>query len=155
MNQEQEWSQLHGIDTDGITIWKDLHRLAEGRMSEDEASELLCDLVRDYSPSTAGYAAVPFLIENCENDLIALKTRSEMIHTACLILGLASSPDAPQVPESLVKNFSEEIKKQALQKLFLLASQEELGEHEVVCITSAALLLKGHRDAFDSLVSLL
>lgn len=87
--------------------------------------------------------------------MITLKTRSEMIHAACLILGLSSCPNAPQVPQNLVENFSESIKKQALQKLFLLASLEEVGESDIVCITSAALLMKGYRDAYDYLTQLL
>lgn len=152
MNEALEWSQLRGIDSDGITIWNDLNRLAKGQMTEDESSELLSDLVRDNSPSVAGYAAVPFLIKNCENDLITQKTRLEMIHAACLILGLSSNPNAPQIPESLAKNLSGTIKKQALKKLFYLASQEDLGAQDVLCIASAALLLKGYQDAFNHLM---
>jgi hypothetical protein len=150
MNDEAIWSELSGYDTSGLTIFKDLSRLVSGQLNEDECSELLLDLIRENQPSTAGYAALPYLLNDCR--AVSAKTRFEMLHAACMILGLASEPGSPEIPPNLAHHFHSTENRTALRKLFKAASEVDLSDDDIACVASVALLLKGDRELYGKII---
>lgn len=150
-NDEAElWGQVHGIDTSGSQILSDLKKLSAGRLSDDEASELFCDLARDHHTSTAGYAAIPYLLG--EDLRVSTEIRFSAAHAACLILGFAGGAASPPVPPSLLPNVADEVKRRALSQLLAAASQCDLSADDIVSVTAAALLVAGRPDEYFHLV---
>ncbi|SKB05543.1 hypothetical protein SAMN02745166_04301 [Prosthecobacter debontii] len=150
MTEKEMWSNLEGIDTDGITALSEIKRLLEGELNDDEVTELMCNLVRDGSPSSAGYGAIPYLIKG--SDKLTPKTQFEMVAAACLIIGLSSSDEAPKIDSMLIENFTENVKKTALQRLFLLASEVDLTPDDLISVSANAFMLTGRRDIYEYLI---
>lgn len=152
MNDEEAelWGQVHGIDTTGSQILADLKKLSAGHLSDDEASELFSDLVRDHHTCTAGYAAIPYLLS--DGLQVSAETHFSAAHAASLILGFAGGAASPPVPPSLQPNVADEVKRRALSQLLGAASQCDLGGDDVLCLASAALLVEGRSDEYFHLV---
>jgi hypothetical protein len=145
------WDHVSGINASGREVLADLRDLVAGRFSQDEQVDLMVELFREGAPTTAGYAAVPILLQG---SFLAPWTNWMMAHTAGLILGARGEEGNPPVPPELEAHQGPEVIRAAIQRILESAAGANLTVAELLDSFSVVLKLKGEPDLAGSLLEL-
>jgi hypothetical protein len=139
------WQHVSGIEFDGPTVQKDLQDLLSGKGGVSETQwEVLTDLYREGGPSTAGYAAVPLLLEPHEQ--VPPKLAWALYSTAGQIVAAIGKPDSPRVPDALGQIRTEATRLLAIERILVSAGKADLSVAELLYTFQVMMELKGRSD---------
>lgn len=142
MVEEQIWSRVEGLSFDGVTFGGLLTELVEGTIAAEMKDELLADCCRDWEASTAGYAAVPWLLRDGYPPRLAW----ELAWTAGQILTEEIMSGSPPVPEFLKDRVNGKAKVLAVERLRHGVAFADLSLVELIQTISLIADLSGRAD---------
>ncbi len=143
------WRGLSGIDSDGPTLLRDLQELGAGRIeAHDQQIEILADLYRDGTASTAAYAAVPLLLDPEAH--VSCRLRWEMCLTAGLVLAARGRDNLPaqESAKAMLQGVTNEL---AVERLLAAAAQAQLRVPELLDTFAVIMMLTGRPDLHEKL----
>jgi hypothetical protein len=147
MNETEIWNQVEGISFDGPTLKQLLDKLILGELSPHLKAELLADCSRDGDASTAGYAAIPYLIGSGFEPRLAW----ELAWTAGQILSDGAMHESPPVPDFLKERVGDNARNLTIQRLHSGVAFAGLNLIEQIQTVALVSSLSGRPDLAEKL----
>ena len=147
MTETEIWNRVEGISFDGPTFKQLLDQLMLGDLPSELKAELLADCSRDGDGSTAGYAAIPYLLKPGLEPRLAW----ELAWTAGQTISDGAMHDTPPVPDFLKERVDDNSRNLTIERLHYGLAFAGLNLIEQIQTVALISSLSGRPDLADKL----